>query len=355
MQVPKNKLETTVVSVTPSRRKFVHGCVAAFGATVLSGLSCNCNQSSAQKSKNSNVAIPKYIELEHSGELRRREQALWTMLENCSLCPRLCGANRIRGKKGLCATGDKFKVSSFGPHFGEEAPLVGKRGSGTIFFSNCNMLCVFCQNWEINHRGDGRVTTHVELANIMLKLQNRGCHNINLVTPTHLVPHIVRSLRLAIDDGLRLPILYNTSGYESLEVLKLLDGIVDVYLPDFKYQDSKTAARFSNGAPNYQAHTAAAIKEMHKQVGTLQVTEGIATRGLLIRHLVLPENLAGTDKFVKWVASELGTDTHVNIMGQYSPQYLANDYPPLSRRPTSKEITQALNWAKEAGLTNLNG
>jgi len=189
---------------------------------------------------------------------------------------------------------------------------------------------------------------------MMLSLQRRGCHNVNLVTPSHIVPHIVTALRLAIAEGLNIPLLYNSSGYESLEVLKLLDGVVDVYLPDFKYQDSELAARFSQGAPDYTLHTAAAIKEMHRQVGTLRQTDGVAYRGLLIRHLVLPENAAGTDGFVRWVASELGTDTHVNIMGQYSPQYRANDFPPLHRRPTREEIEQAMRWAREAGLQNFH-
>jgi putative pyruvate formate lyase activating enzyme len=297
---------------------------------------------------------PGYLELERSGELERREQALWAQLERCRLCPRHCGVNRMAGQKGLCDSADTFKVASHGPHFGEEAPLVGRRGSGTIFFSNCNLLCVFCQNWEINHRGDGRPTSHAELAGIMLALQRRGCHNINFVTPTHLVPHLVSALRIAITDGLNLPLLYNSSGYDSLEVIQLLDGIIDIYLPDFKYQDAAVAARFSKGAPDYPTHAAAAIKEMHRQVGILQQTGGTAHRGLLIRHLVLPENLAGTDAFARWAASELSPETHVNIMGQYRPQFRANEYPPLSRRPTQEELAQAMRWAHEAGLRNFH-
>jgi len=361
--VSKNILETS------SRREFVHGCLAAVGAATLNGLGSGCSRSASAASSsfavvsaagtadeaiNQSASAPRYLELERSGELRRRDRQLWSMLGDCTLCPRECGENRIRGRAGKCGVADTFKIASFGPHFGEEAPLVGSRGSGTIFFSNCNLLCVFCQNWQINHRGDGRVTTHAELAGMMMALQRSGCHNINLVTPTHLVPHIVRALRIAIADGLRLPVLYNSSGYESLVVLRLLDGVIDVYLPDFKYQDSQLAARFSDGAPDYQTHAAAAIKEMHRQVGTLRVTNGIAQRGLLIRHLVLPENTAGTDGFVKWVAAELGTDTHVNIMGQYSPQYHANQYPQLSRRPTREEIAQAMQWAREAGLQNFH-
>jgi len=298
---------------------------------------------------------PGYLALERSGELERREQALQALLENCRLCPRRCGVNRLAGEAGVCGSADTFKVASYGAHFGEEAPLVGKNGSGTIFFSHCNLLCVYCQNWEINHRGDGNTTSHAELAGIMLALQQRvGCHNINLVTPTHLVPHIVRALRLAIAGGLRLPLLYNTSAFDSLEVIRLLDGVIDIYLPDFKYQNAATAAIFSRNAPDYPGHAADAIREMHKQVGTIKQIDGIAYRGLLIRHLVLPENLANTDVFVKWVASELGQETHVNIMGQYRPMHQANEHPSLSRRPTQEEIAQATLWAREAGLRNFH-
>ena len=345
-----------------SRRKFIKGCVVAGGSVVLGGLGfmhfrsdASANETIENKTdQNENEYKPRYLALEHSGELARREQELWAMLESCCLCPRMCDTDRLAGRKGVCGAADTFKLSTYGPHFGEERPLVGRRGSGTIFFSNCNLLCVFCQNWETNHRGDGRQTSHLELANIMLALQRQGCHNINLVTPTHLVPHIIKALRIAIADGLNLPLLYNTSGYESLEVIKLLDGIVDVYLPDFKYQDAELAARFSQGAPDYPIHTAAAIKEMHRQVGVLRQSNGVADRGLLIRHLVLPENLAGTDKFVKWVVSELSPETHLNIMGQYRPQFRAREFPPLDRRPTQEELAQAIRWARDAGLRNFH-
>jgi len=351
----------------PSRRKFIQGCLAVAGAATLGSLGCTgCNSARTGNSSRADLSTEgasdarrserglRYIELERNGELARREQALWELFKRCSLCPRNCGVDRMAGEQGICGSDDTFKVASFGPHFGEERPLVGRRGSGTIFFSNCNLLCVFCQNWQINHRGDGRLTNHAELANIMLALQRSGCHNINFVTPTHLVPHIVSALRLAIAEGLRLPLVYNTSGYDSLEVIRLLDGVIDIYLPDFKYQDAVVAARFSRGAPDYPAHTAAAVKEMHRQVGVLQQSQGIASRGLLIRHLVLPENMAGTDEFVRWVASELSPETHVNIMGQYNPQYRAHEYPPLSRRPTREEIAQATRWAREAGLQNFH-
>ena len=340
--------------MAPSRREFFQGCLAV-GAAALGGLSFMRDRSAwAREPQSNNAPEPGYLELERNGELERRERALRAMLEDCRLCPRECGANRVVGEVGACSSADTFKVASYSPHFGEERPLVGKRGSGTIFFSNCNLLCVFCQNWTINHRGDGRETSPAELADIMLALQRGGCHNINLVTPTHLVPHLVSALRLAIAEGLHLPLLYNSSGYDSLEVIQQLDGVIDIYLPDFKYQDAATAARFSNGAPDYPIHAAAAIREMHRQVGELKQIGGIAYKGLLIRHLVLPENMEGTDGFVRWVVSGLGPETHVNIMGQYSPQFRAREYPPLGRRPTQEEIAQATRWAREAGLRHLH-
>ncbi|MCL2382540.1 MAG: radical SAM protein [Treponema sp.] len=344
-----------------SRRQFIKGGIVAAGAAALGGLGLVRNMF-AQGSRNGGNGrgddAPweglRYIDLERSGELARREEALWDLFSPCGLCPRECGVNRAAGVQGICSSGDAFRVASFGPHHGEEIPLRGRRGSGTIFFSNCNLLCVFCINWQIAHRGDGRYTSHAELANIMLELQRIGCHNINLVTPTHLVPHLVKALRIAIAGGLHLPLLFNTSGYESIEVIKLLDGIVDIYLPDFKYQDSAIAARFSQGAPDYVLHTSTALKEMHRQVGTLRTIDGIAQRGMIIRHLVLPENLAGTDVFVRWVASELGPDTHVNIMSQYTPMFRAHEYPPLHRRITQAEFAQAMRWAHDVGLRNFH-
>jgi len=346
-----------------SRRKFCKVCLAAVGVSALGGWGLHsrsrnkfpsAEETAANIASENSAYTPKYLKLAASGELEKREQALWKKMESCSLCPRMCGTNRTAGRKGICSSDNTFKVASHGPHFGEERPLVGVSGSGTIFFSDCNLLCVFCQNWQIAHRGDGRPTTHAELASMMISLQNRGCHNINLVTPSHIVPHIITALRLAVDQGLNIPILYNSSGYETLEVMQILDGIVDVYLPDFKYQDSEIAARFSQGAPDYAEYTAVAIKEMHRQVGTLSQADGVAYRGLLIRHLVLPENLAGTDKFVKWTVSELGADTHVNIMSQYTPQFQARNYPPLDRRLITGEFEQAMRWARAAGLRNFH-
>lgn len=357
--------------MTISRRKFVKSSLVAAGtvAATLGGLRLfpnlfaakaeaarreNSPQNNAQNSNAQGAWQPAYVALEESGELARREQALTSKLSRCDLCPRLCNVNRAGGAVGICGTADTFKVASFAPHHGEEAPLRGRNGSGTIFISDCSLLCVFCINWQIAHRGDGTRTSHERLANMMIDLQRRGCHNINFVSPTHVLPHIIKALRIAIGRGLRLPLVYNSSGYEMVEVIQMLDGIFDIYLPDFKYQSGEVAARFSRGATDYPERAAAAIKEMHRQVGVLQTANGIAQRGLLIRHLVMPENLAGTDGFVRWVANELGTDTHVNIMSQYTPMFQANQHPPLDRRITREEFDVAMNWARDAGLKNFH-
>jgi len=347
-----------------SRRKFIKAFFAAAGLTALGGFGTKSwaggspqNNESTNRlnpAQNMDYYSPQYLALEVSGELQRRERLLHEKLDSCNLCPRNCGVNRRAGRTGVCSTPNNFKVASFGPHFGEERPLVGRNGSGTIFFSDCSLLCIFCQNWQIAHRGDGRVTSHAELAQIMLTLQERGAHNINLVTPTHIVPHIVSALRIAISRGLNTPLLYNTSGYDNLETIQLLDGIVDIYLPDYKFLNSEAASAVTNNSRNIAEHTGAAIKEMHRQVGTLQLNNGIAYRGLLIRHLVLPSNFAGTDIFVRWVVNELGPATHVNIMAQYSPQYQARDYPPLNQRLAPGEYEQAMRWARDAGLRNFH-
>ena len=294
---------------------------------------------------------PAYVRLHQSGELERRAAQLYSIYQACHLCPRACGVNRTRGETGVCQSSHRARVYSAHAHFGEEPELVGRGGSGTIFFSRCNLLCEFCQNWEINHRGDGSFTSDDALARMMVSLQDRGCENINLVTPTHLVPNIVRALPLAIRLGLRIPLVYNCGGYEALEAIRQLDGIVDIYLPDFIYTDGAAAARFSRGARDYPERAAEAIREMHRQVGHLQTNaRGAATRGLLIRHLVLPNNISGTDQFVQWVARELSPQTRVNLMAQYRPQYRARNYPELARRLTAAEWRQALEWAHAAGL-----
>jgi putative pyruvate formate lyase activating enzyme len=298
---------------------------------------------------------PGYLALEKSGELKRREKTLWDGLAECEGCARGCGANRLEGETGICSSTARLKIYSAGPHFGEEREVGGGGGSGTVFFSNCNLLCCFCQNWQINHRGDGEFMTHRELATMMLDLQQRGCRNINVVTPSHVVPHIVKALRIAIPRGLRVPLVYNTGGYDSLKTIEMLDGIVDIYLPDFKYQGGELAAKYSSDASDYPEKAAATISEMYRQVGHLQTdAKGNATRGLIIRHLVMPHNIAGTDRFVRWVAEELSPSTYVNLMAQYRPEHRAHEYPKIARRLTSDEWRQAVAWAEEAGLENLH-
>jgi putative pyruvate formate lyase activating enzyme len=285
-----------------------------------------------------------------SGKVRQAE----TILKDCTLCPRNCRIDRTNGKKGFCKTGDKPFISSWNPHFGEERPLVGASGSGTIFLGHCNLGCVFCQNWTISHLGEGAEMSFEALASVMLALQGMGCHNINLVTPTHQIPMILRSLSIAAGKGLRIPIVYNCGGYESLEAIRLLDGVVDIYMPDFKYADPGVAFRYSR-AEDYPADAKVVIKEMHRQVGDLVMgSRGIATRGLLIRHLVLPEQIAGTAEIARFIAEEISKHTYTNIMDQYRPCYKASEHPPLDRRITSKEFTEAVTLALKAGLTRLD-
>jgi len=298
---------------------------------------------------------PVYLKLHKTGEMKKRWEKLWAMMASCQLCPRKCGENRLKGRSGVCrALGTELVISSYHPHFGEEKPLVGRGGSGTIFFSHCNLRCVFCQNWEISHLGAGSEKTINELAGMMLRLQEQGCHNINFVTPTHYSPHILKALDAAAAQGLRLPVVYNTSGWERLEILTLLDGIVDIYLPDFKYWDSAMSAKFSAGAESYPEITREAILEMNRQVGAAEFTrQGIMQRGLLLRHLVMPNNTSGSEKIMDWLAENLPKDTYVNIMSQYSPAYRAYDYPEISRRITGREYQRVVQRAKDRGLTNL--
>ena len=276
------------------------------------------------------------------------------MLEECHICPRRCGVNRLAGESGQCRVTNQVIVSSYGPHFGEESPLVGRYGSGTIFFTYCNPHCLFCQNYNISQLGEGSPVSKEELARTMLFLQAKGCHNINLVSPTHVVPYILDALELAVSKGLYLPLVYNSGGYDSLGTLKLLDGIVDIYMPDMKYSDAKIAEELS-GVKDYPLINKAAVREMHRQVGDLQIDEqGVAQRGLLVRHLVLPNRLAGTKEVVRFLAQEVSSNTYLNIMAQYHPCYKAFDIPLLERPISSQEFQEALDWAQQQGLYRLD-
>ena len=299
---------------------------------------------------------PAYLKLHQTGELKKRAEKLWAIMESCQLCPRKCGVNRLEGMSGFCRSpGSTLVVSAFHPHFGEERPLVGTGGSGTIFITHCNLRRVFCQNWEISQRGMGSKCALDDFAAMMLLLQETGCHNINFVTPTHYSALILKALVIAAEKGLRLPIVYNTSGWERLEILEVLDGIVDIYLPDFKYWDSDMSAKYSSGAENYPEVTKDAILEMHRQVGIAKPTkDGIMQRGLMIRHLVMPNNVAGSERIMEWIAENLPKDTYVNIMAQYTPRYKAYDYPEISRRITKVEYNKVVKKAEEVGLTNLD-
>jgi putative pyruvate formate lyase activating enzyme len=295
-----------------------------------------------------------YLELYHCGKLAERVEAAWALLNNCQVCPHHCGINRLANETGKCHTGKLAVVSSYGPHFGEEAPLVGKHGSGTIFFTNCNLKCLFCQNYSISQLGDGTEATEEELARMMLALQARGCHNINFVSPTHVVPQILEGLEIAINLGLRLPLVYNSGGYDSAKTLDILDGIVDIYMPDMKYSDEKIAEELS-GIKNYPTINQAALTEMHRQVGDLQIDEdGIAVRGLLIRHLVLPHGLAGTKEIMKFIAEDISLNSYVNVMAQYHPCYKAFQIPQLARPLSKQEFLEAIELAKRAGLNRMN-
>jgi putative pyruvate formate lyase activating enzyme len=298
---------------------------------------------------------PAYLELLRSGELKTRVEQARAMLEECRLCGRECGVNRLVTAKGAaCRTGDKALVSSFNAHFGEESPLVGRHGSGTIFFTNCNLKCQYCQNYEISQLGDGREVAPEELAAMMLHLQGQGCHNINFVSPTHVIPQILEALLMAAQEGLRVPLVHNTGGYDSLEALRLLDGIVDIYMPDMKYAADEPGRKYSK-VKEYPRVNREAVKEMHRQVGELATDDQeIALRGLLVRHLVLPIGIAGTAETVKFLADEISPQTYVNVMSQYRPAYRAREYPELSRPPSSAELEEAVTLAREAGLSRLD-
>jgi len=297
---------------------------------------------------------PSYLETFRSGGLEARVEELLKGLASCELCPRRCRVNRLEDERGFCRTGRRAVFSSFAPHFGEEDPLVGRRGSGTVFFTHCNLLCCFCQNFDISHEGEGQEIEPEGLARIMLHLQERGCHNINFVSPTHVIAQIMEALPLAIQGGLRVPLVYNTGGYDLPETLRLLDGVVDIYMPDVKFSDGAVAREFAK-APDYPLMVRQALAEMHRQVGDLCLDdEGVAWKGLLIRHLVMPEGLAGTEEAFAWIADHLSQNTYINIMDQYRPCGTAYQHPSLSRRLTTDEYQEAIEIAKRCGLHRLD-
>ncbi|HQU32501.1 MAG: radical SAM protein [Planctomycetia bacterium] len=298
---------------------------------------------------------PNYISLYRSGSLDERIEEARKLLHDCQICPRRCRVNRYENELGVCGIGKLPKISSYNPHFGEEPPLVGTHGSGTIFITSCNLGCVFCQNYEISHLRDGYEVSFERLAQMMIELQNRGCHNINFVTPTHVVPHILEALPIAIREGLHIPLVYNTGGYDLVETLQLLDGVFDIYMPDFKFSDSDVAAKWCK-ARDYPQVVMEVIREMHRQVGDLMVNDrGIAERGLIVRHLVMPNGLAGTRKVMQFLAQNISSHTYVNIMDQYHPCGLARKYPEINRRINEKEFEVALRIAREEGITRLAG
>lgn len=298
---------------------------------------------------------PGYIRLYETGELFERISSLKTILKHCSLCPRLCGVDRINNERGVCRAGALPFVSAAHPHFGEEPPLVGFGGSGTIFLTWCNLRCIFCQNYDISHTGEGGETSIEELSSMMISLQRQGCHNINFVTPTHQAASIAEALPRAIELGLELPLVYNCGGYERVETLRLLEGIFDIYMPDIKYSDNSTALELS-GAPGYFDIAKAAVIEMHRQVGDLTVDRnGIARRGLIVRHLVLPNGASGVREVARFIAREVSPDTYVNMMDQYRPAYRAYEDKRVSRRITVKEFEEAVRTAREEGLRRIQG
>lgn len=295
---------------------------------------------------------PVYLESYESGKLSKVTEQAYKLLESCVICPRKCKVKRRKGKKGFCKTASLPKVFSCTQHHGEEPPISGQNGSGTIFFSNCNMRCCYCQNFKFSQSGLGKEVEIEELVGYMLRLQKIKCHNINFVTPTHVMPQILKALNIAIQKGLKIPICYNTSGYELPEIIKLLDGIVDIYLPDMRYGDNESASKYSS-APDYPFYNMESIKEMHRQVGTAQIdNNGIIKRGLIIRHLVLPNEISGTEKIMKFISEQISKETYISLMSQYFPCYKARDFKQLSRRITIEEYQTAQKIMHKYGLNN---
>ena len=297
---------------------------------------------------------PAYLNLLENSELRERVTKAYERLSSCDICAWECGIDRRAGEFGICKSGELARVSSYGPHMGEEDPLRGRRGSGTIFFSRCNLRCQYCQNHDISQNDSGELVEPELLATMMLELQSHGCHNINIVSPSHVVPQILAGLYIAAEAGLRLPLVYNTGGYDSLATLQLLDGVIDIYMPDMKYSDAKIARHYSK-IPHYPQVNRTALREMQRQVGDLQIdAQGVAKRGLLVRHLVLPDELAGTKEMVRFLAQEISPNTYLNLMDQYRPAHNARKFPELMRSITSQEYRSALLMAHDAGLRRLD-
>ncbi len=298
---------------------------------------------------------PAYLRLLASGELDERARIASRHLESCDLCARYCRVNRKEGIRGaVCRTGERARVDGAFPHFGEESCLSGWAGSGTIFFAWCNLRCVYCQNWELSWGGAGREVGPEELAGTMRALQDAGCHNVNLVSPSHVVAQVLAALPMAARAGVRLPLVYNTGGFDSPEALALLDGVVDVYMPDMKYADPQLARRYSH-VRDYVSVNRAAVREMHRQVGDLVIDrDGIARRGLLVRHLVLPNRLSGTEEVLRFLAEEISPDTYLNLMAQYRPCFKAFEHGELARRPTPAELHEAREAAHRVGLRRLD-
>ncbi|RJR40818.1 MAG: radical SAM protein [Desulfobacteraceae bacterium] len=300
------------------------------------------------------MSEPSYLKLYESGEIRERIEEALRLLNPCRLCPRECGVNRLEDERGFCRTGRSARVAAFNAHFGEESPLVGRNGSGTIFFSSCNLLCSFCQNEEISHGNEGEEADPAQIASMMIRLARGECHNINLVTPSHVMPQMLEALACAVPQGLDVPLVYNSSGYDKKETLQILEGIVDIYMPDFKFWQGQWSERYC-GAPDYPLRAMEAIREMHRQVGDLVLDErGIAEKGLLVRHLVMPGGTGGTEEIMKFLADEISRDTYVNIMDQYRPCGGAIGDESLHRRLTAEEFRTALSFAAKAGLRRLD-
>ena len=332
--------------------------------TKLTGYSCysfikstaKLSRYDEMKQSNATKAFePAYLSLLHNNTLANRVEQAYQHMEDCDLCARYCHINRFKSIKGaVCRTGECAVVNSFGPHHGEENPLRGVNGSGTLFFSWCSLRCVFCQNWEISQKGQGHKVTPEQLAEMMLQLQSQGCHNINFVTPSHVVAQIIAAVKIAAQQGLHIPLVYNTGGYDSPEALALLEGIIDIYMPDMKYGDSKLARKYSK-VRDYMEVNFAAVKEMHRQVGDLQLDElGIAQRGLLIRHLVLPGHISGTEKVLEYIANDISPHSYLNLMDQYYPCYRADENPPLDRPLTRNEYQETLALSERYGITRLD-